>query len=266
MALVCSALMALGVASFAWADPILPGFDALHTPPGGAFLPSPFGTIPLMSAPFSPALGDADTLVQRFGSLGPGGTGVIEAEIVALTLKSIAPVFVPPIGDAIAPQQGGFFDVFVTLDPSRRSMGNLTITSHVDPGGGTFDSHFDVFVKAIFTEVGGGETFTIFSDSDGDAIDSFSSLWSHVAPPLYPPDLTLFDLPSGDPLFDAGNFFPGVTTDPRTGNPIVVGIVHTGPHPNTVPAQVIPEPSSLLLLLGSGLAAAAALGRKRLRR
>jgi hypothetical protein len=142
-------------------------------------------------------------------------SGVIEAEIVALSLESIAPI-----------QLGAsFFDVFVDLNPAVRSMGQLNVM-HNDPGGGTFDSFFDVFTEITFTEVGNPSNRMVVPQQDH--ITSMGSMWSHTSPPAYPETRQ----------YPSGGFYPGP-------------INHTGPHPHTEPSS--PEPGSALLLVIGGI-------------
>lgn len=219
-AVVLSGLLACA-ASRAVADPIDPGFDLLSTPPGGAiFNPSHYPTaipggpdvdILMQGLPIGPS--NTDTIIQRTTGLPAGGTGPIDAEIVALSLVSISPV---DFG-------GTFFDVFVDLDPAFPSTGTINVTSHNDPpGGGLFDSFFDVFARVTLTEVGNLANQLQFSVQD--QIQSTDSPWSQYAPIAYP----------DDPQYPAGEFYPGTVGGPP-GQP--VGIDHTGPHPHTDPAQ-----------------------------
>ncbi|MCI0332588.1 MAG: PEP-CTERM sorting domain-containing protein [Planctomycetes bacterium] len=222
--LLCGLVSLIGGTAFA---AIGPGFDLLSTPPGGAVLDlSSVGgpaNFPLQGRPIGP--GNTDTIVQRMGGLPPGGLGPIPAEIVALSLESIAPVQLGP----------SFFDVFVDLNPLAASLGSLNVTSHVDPGGGTFDSFFDVFARVTLTEVGNPMNQMVATRQD--QIRSMSSPWSHIRPQYYPENSQ----------YPSGNFYPGVL--PGTGT--AVGINHTGPHPHTDPST--PEPASVLLLVMGGV-------------
>jgi len=74
-------------------------------------------------APLAPA--NADTVVERLAPLtlnSVGDTGTIPVEIVGLSLQSVAPIEVSFDGGSFT----GFFDVFVTLNPS--PPGALSVT------------------------------------------------------------------------------------------------------------------------------------------
>lgn len=205
-----------------------PGFDLFNTPPGGAFADLTdfgLGVVDLQGNPIGP--GNTDTIVERFSGLPDNGIGLIDVEIVALSLVSVDPVAITD------PMTGvdSFFDVFVDLSPAAPSAGNVEVLTH-DANGGTFDSFFDVFVDVRLVEVGNPSNVQ-GPFSLQDVVTSTDSLWSHSPPPAYPEG----------PNFPAGNFYPGV--DPDTGD--VVGVVHTGPHPKTDPSS--PEPSSVVLLM-----------------
>ncbi len=226
--LLCGVLSLIGGTASA---AIGPGFDLLSTPPGGAILDfSGVGgppAFPLRGRPIGP--GNTDTIVARMGGLPPGGLGPIPAELVALSLESIAPL---PMGTS-------FFDVFVDLNPAIPSLGQINVTSHVDPAGGTFDSFFDVFARVTLTDTMNPANQMVVLRQD--RITSTGSPWSHMRPRNYPENRQ----------YPSGGFYPGVL--PGTGVP--VGINHTGPHPHTDPST--PEPASALLLvigaLGLGL-------------
>jgi hypothetical protein len=196
-----------------------PGFDLLTTPIGGGVLDlSPFGgpsVVPLEGDPIGP--GDTDTIVERKTGLPDGGTGTIDIEIVALSLRSVDPVNI----------SGTFFDVFISLDPSTPSIGEINVLTH-DANGGTFDSFFDVFTRIDLVPV--GSPFSIPPVFRQDQITSTGTAWSHTPTDFYP---TIPNLPSG-------NFY--LTSD---------GIEHSGPHPRVLPASdtsPVPEPATLVLL------------------
>jgi hypothetical protein len=237
---VSAALIGLPlVGSTANADPIMPGYDYLLTPPGGAVLTHPMlGVVPMVGKPIQGTL--VDTIIQRYDGLPPGGIGPIDAEIVALSLQSIAPVAVP--------MGSGSANVYVTIDkgaqwlvtppsgPLPASTGTITITSHADgppgSGGGSFNSFFDVFAWVTLEDVMGGTLFS--GPAPPDMITSTGSTWTHDA--AWHPSM--------------GNWAPGP-------------IFHTGPHPHTQPVPPesplptpVPEPGSALLavcaILGCG--------------
>jgi hypothetical protein len=103
------------------------------------------GEVNFEGLPFGP--GYTDTIVQRNEeanlSLGPD---TIEVEIVALSLKSVNPVVInfPLIGVPIP------FDIFVTLNNSILSGGQMTITG--DENGGEFESTFNSNVVFSFID------------------------------------------------------------------------------------------------------------------
>lgn len=217
--------LALGIPNASWAASIDPGFDLLATPAGGAFLDLPGGRLQLMGNPLGP--GNTDTIVERLTGLPDGGTGIIEAEIVALSLTSISPI----------PISGSFFDVFIDLDPAQHSQGRINVTTH-DSGGGTFDSFFDVFVEISFVEVGNPSNTVAMRAQD--RITSTDTRWSHTPTPGYPQN----------PGLPSGGFYL-----------TVAGIQHSGPHPLVVPA--VPEPSSLVLYALSVAAVLRYAGRRK---
>ncbi len=100
----------------------------------------------------NPALpGGSDTVVRRLAPIDlsglPGSLPPIPIEIVALELRSVAPISL----------SSSFFDVFVEL--SAPGTGQMQLSG--GPTGGTFTSFFDVFVDINLVEVGNpGNTFT----------------------------------------------------------------------------------------------------------
>jgi len=240
------------------ASSIAPGFDIFTTPNGTASIAVPgVGAVVLNSNPIDSQLWNTDTIVQRKQGIDfdphPGGSGTIEIELVALSLRSAAPV---DIG-------GSFFDVFVTIDalglPTipqpdvlTPSIGTMTINHEFD-NGGTFTAEFpSVAVNVILQQVGNPSNMfsLVVEDSLTTAVPA---LWSH-----FPPGFAL--PPGAAAFFDDddwhGNFIPGA--DPLTGQ--ASPVVHDGPHPEVVAPT--PEPSTLLLL-GSSLVMVALLSRRK---
>ena len=156
------------------------GFDFLQTLPGTEVDLSGLGLglVQLESFPFDESIGEADTVVQRLAPV-PIVGGTIPIEIVALSLKSVAPVDLTPLG---GPFIGVFSDLYTTVDslghpnipvydPLIPSQGQMEI-QHGTPEGGSFDSCFGdladpgtcnflgvpgggVYADLIFTIVGG---------------------------------------------------------------------------------------------------------------
>lgn len=276
-AAVAAALAVLLLAaSPAAATYIEPGYDLLRTIEAYVDL-SPFGlppNVPLgpFPPPWGPLWGDTDTVVERAQGIdpfpNPDGLGLIDIEIVTLSLTSIDPIDLSPLG---GPFDGVFGDFYFFIDrdsildipqlnplpPSRGEMG----VRHLFPNGGEFDSCFGELGEPghagcaalglpgggiyadVFVTVAGGDLMNpldvlLHMPAPRVALSSTNSLWSHSAPPLYP----------NVPGYPAGLFYPGI--DPETGE--IVGLNHVGPHPRTEPAQ-IPEPATLALLAFGGL-------------
>jgi hypothetical protein len=183
------------------------------------------GTVSLTGVPIGPA--GTDTIVER----GPvmGGVETVPIEIVAMELRSIAPIEVD-FGTGTS-----FFDVFVHLDPSPPSTGQMQL-QQTSPSGGTIGgSFFDVFTTIELGPVVPGPSLTLPHNET-----LFISLppvqFIYVPPINYP----------GPP-----GFYP----DPQT---------FDGEGPLFITLVPSPEPSSVVLA-GCGLAVLVLIGR-RLRR
>ncbi len=241
----------LGGVQATWAGAILPGFDLLATPAGGAnldlgLLDPALPMVQMEGNPFGP--GNTDTIVERKTGLDDGQVGLIDVEIVALSLKSVAPIVIPiNLFDPTAPEGAvDFFDVFVTLDAFQGSVGQLEVHTHDDTlgpdGGGTFDSFFDVFVDVRL--VGQNSGIDVTQPHFDVLLPGALNNWSHKPAEFYPETAQ----------YPAGYFYPGV--DPVTGLPEI--IEHFGPHPQTEPATnpdpTIPEPGTIAMLAFGALA------------
>jgi hypothetical protein len=271
----------------AMADPIGPGFDFFMTPPGGAAVDLGFGPIPLEGVPLPNfGLGLVDTVVSRMDPGPPeGGSGIIDIELVALHLKSVAPVDFDP-GPAVL-----LGDLHITIDASERFF---TGTSPHPDGTGAGPSRFDLPTVPNPPSIGkmeiahggpgphtGAAMRACFGDGPScDATGPGFGLGLGIGPP--PPVGGIFAsafavVPGGDPansmdvmmampappvtLASSGTYLHTTLKPNYLGGVILGAILHVGPHPNTIPVPdaPVPEPSSVLLalcaLIGYGLTA-----------
>ena len=280
---VSAALVGLPfVGSTAVALPIDPGFDYFLTPPGGAAVDLGFGPIPLEGVPLpNMTLGLTDTVVARMDPGPPeGGTGIIDIELVALHLKSVAPVDFDP-GPGFA-----FGDLHITIDAGDRFYTSTSPGWAPNPDGtGSGPSPFGLPVVPAPDSIGlmemthtpGGATMrACFGDiASCDGTGPFLGGGLGIGPPppfggIYATAIAV--IPGGDPS-DPLDWLPG-SGGPMPAPPVTLassgtyahttfkpdeygGIfmpappVHVGPHPHTQPVMdsVVPEPSSALLVL-----------------
>jgi hypothetical protein len=226
LVLACVAL-SLGGIGRAKAGTINPGFDLLSTPTQNATIPG-LGDVTEHGIPTGP--GNTDTIIQRFNGLADGQSGVINAQIVGLS-----------IGGTILDGPFAALTFTVALDPAHPSLGQLNVTNPTGPSGGTFTSFFDVFTDIII--LNGGNVVAIVPHED--LIQSGATPWAEMPAPGYP----------NDPSYPGGGFY--ITP---------AGINFTGPLPHVDPAgPAAPLPSiawaGMTLLGGLGLVTVA---RKRL--
>lgn len=221
---------------------INPGIDLFTTPPGGNtdqdfsctpipadfFFPGsqPFdGVIDFRGAPLPfGSIFPADTIVQRMAPLtlaGPGSSGTIPIQILALSLVSVNPITVTY---PVAPPE--LWDVRVCLSSvATQTPGTMTITAGACPGeGGTFTSFLPVKPLLIFTRIGDGQQRTLDPAAFGMPPIEFNALngrWVDVPDPL----LQIISAPAGlmidhdcnpstpdiGPFPGGSNFVPGVS-------------------------------------------------------
>jgi hypothetical protein len=224
---------------------ILPGIDNFTTPPGGASLMTfspdqipagffgpgsePFtGTVPLQGEPLQTIPPDllypTDTIVRRQAPVtlpGPGGTGSVPIEIVALSLVSTSPITVTYNGG----QWTELWDVKMCLSSAQpQPIGTTTIRAD-DCGwaqGGTFSSTLPVLPLFTFTRQGDLYTRGLDFGANGQPPIQFEITDGHWL--LFDPAGNLVTTQAGlqvdhdgnpatppvGPLPGSGSFFPGV--------------------------------------------------------
>jgi len=262
-------------------DPINPGFDYFLTPPGGAFVDLGSGPIPLEGVPLPNfVLGLTDTVVARMDpGPPPGGTGIIDIELVALHLRSVGPV------DIDGPGPAPLGDLHITIDASDRFY---TGSSPRPDGTGAGPSFFNlptvpnppsIGLMEIMHDPGpvhpGASMRACFGDMPScDATGPALGAGLGIGPP--PPIGGIFAsaflvIPGGDlsdpmdvlaampappvTLASMGTYVHPVGGSSQWGGVILTSIVHVGPHPETqpVPDETVPEPTGGLLALIAGL-------------
>ncbi len=253
--------------------------------------------MPLEGNPVGGALGNTDTIVLRKDGIGPfgppSGTGTIDIELVALSLVSVNPVDLTPLG---GPFIGVFADLHVTInketedigaaggnddgvcdggetcttvagiaqpDALSPSIGQMKV-NHTVTDGGDFDSCYGTTLdpgSCSTLGVTGGGVFadSIFTVVGGDPNIPLDVLINQPADRITlsgagnPWSHTAPPFTPPDPIYPSGGFFPGVA--PGTGG-TAVGITHTGPHPNLDPASVPAVGGIAEVLVGGGEAPA----------
>jgi len=120
-------------------------------------------TVTLIGAPLTPRIGNADTIMER---LEDGKTGQeIATRLVAFANVSAAPVQLEGKGP-----MAGFFDLYVTLSPTKESPGT-TVYYATNDQGGTFESRATFWPLFEFRPLGGGKS--IFVDTGKVPVPGF---------------------------------------------------------------------------------------------
>ena len=246
--------LALGLPSSVFADSILLGSDYLQTLPGTFFnFGGPIGSVPLKGLPISPgSLGTTDTIVQRKADAvlpGVGSSATIPIELVQLSLVSVAPVTIGSLN----------WNVYVHLTPSTPNLGTMTITHTLPdvPGPapeGTFDSFFDVFFTADFTEV--GNPLDMFSVPGHTTLSSTGTFWGHD--PV--PGEFILSGPTGDPNANQHTGRPPSFSDMYISQSVIEMNSPPGSGMHIAGPAQVPEQASLLTLF-IGLGSLAGLAR-----
>jgi hypothetical protein len=178
------------------------------------------GDIALEGIPINPwAYGEASTLIARSDEpIQPGdphGTvGIADVELVALSLRSLAPIEVITFG------LPAHWDVAVTLSDTPAGPGTLTATkTHCN--GGTFDMTLPVNPQLTFTKVDGpgstpGTTVTLDAAAEGEpplVLTTEGAPWVHS---VWDMDVYIYA------PFN-GTFVPGVEETPGCSGPSQAG-------------------------------------------
>lgn len=195
------------------------------------------GVIALEGVPFDSfggynGLWPTDTIIRRNEDAGiPGFPDTIEIEMVALELRSVAPITVSLNGGM------EFYDYDVTVsvpegDPEQEP-GSMTIR-HEGAEGGTFDIEaLPVRPLLTFTPLTGpwGTVGPLYWPEPPDlsllVFEAYDEPWCHTANPLdVPPDQVVIEMPGL-----TTNFFPGIDCGPpRTKNLVVLDALFPARH------------------------------------
>jgi hypothetical protein len=120
-------------------------------------------TVTLIGAPLNPPIGNTDTIMERVEDATPGKP--VATRIIAFANVSAAPVELKGKGPL-----AGFYDLYVTLSPSRESPGQTTYHA-ADDNGGTFESAAEFWPLFELRPLGGGRS--IFVDTGKAKVPGF---------------------------------------------------------------------------------------------
>jgi hypothetical protein len=121
-------------------------------------------TVTLIGAPLQPAAGNADTVMERLDDAEPGKN--VRTRLVAFANVSAAPIRLEGRGPL-----AGFYDLYVTLSPTKESTGT-SVFHLVDGDGGRFESEA-TFWPLFELRPLGGEKRSIFVDTGRAAVPGF---------------------------------------------------------------------------------------------
>jgi hypothetical protein len=152
--------------------------------------------VTLIGVPLDPPIGNTDTIMERLDDAVPGSP--VATKIVAFANMSAAPVKLS--GDnALA----GYYDLYITLSPTRDSPGETIYRVESDQGG-TFESKAEFWPLFELRPLGGGRS--IFIDTGRAKVPGFpmnlgsaGGRWSYHPPT--PQAVTAF---RGKPFFYQG--------------------------------------------------------------
>lgn len=120
-------------------------------------------TVTLIGVPLDPPVGNADTIMERLEDATPGKP--VPTRIVAFANVSAAPVELKGTSAA-----AGYYDLYVTLSPTRESPGSTIYHVNSDDGG-AFESAAEFWPLFELRPLGGGRS--IFVDTGRANVPGF---------------------------------------------------------------------------------------------
>jgi hypothetical protein len=120
-------------------------------------------TVTLVGVPLDPPVGNTDTIMERMEDAVPGKP--VTTRIVAFANVSAAPVELKGKGPL-----AGFYDLYVTLSPTKESPGKTTYHQNGDEGG-KFESTAEFWPLFELRPLGGGKS--IFIDTGKAKVPGF---------------------------------------------------------------------------------------------
>jgi len=120
-------------------------------------------TVTLIGIPLDPPIGNTDTIMERLEDAVPGKE--VPTRLVAFANMSAAPIELHGKGPL-----AGYYDLYVTLSPSKESPGR-SIYRRENKDGGTFESKATFWPLFEFRPLGGGRS--IFIDTGKQNVPGF---------------------------------------------------------------------------------------------